>query len=122
MQSAAASGEVTMISGELARSWVSIYLLGGARFLRGLSSHLAAPCIPFIYHPVVVQLELWIGPGSGCIRQGEISGLINETAPGGAGARPRAAGPAGFSVSRWHMCPRHDLSHGGLLNLKRYTT
>jgi hypothetical protein len=100
MQSAAASGEVTMISGELARSWVSI---GGPVSPRA-SSRLAAPCIPFIYHPVVVQLELWIGPGSGCIRQGEISGLINETAPGGAGLAGR--GPRGvLCLALAHVSP-----------------
>ena len=78
MQSAAALGDLATISGELARSRVSI----GGRFLRGLPAALQH-LIQIIYHPVVVQLELWIGRWSGCIRQGEISGLINETAPRG---------------------------------------
>ena len=53
---------------------------------------------------MVVQLELWIGPGSGCIRQGEISGLINETAPGGAGLAGR--GPRGvLCLALAHVSP-----------------
>ena len=68
-------------------------------------------------HPVVVQLELWIGRWSGCIRQGEISGLINETAP----PRPRtpyrkavgAPGGGVLSLALAHVSPTLPQPLGG---------
>ena len=108
MQSAAASGDLATISGELARSRVSI----GGRFLRGLPAALQH-LIQIIYHPVVVQLELWIGRWSGCIRQGEISGLINETAPPRPRALQRAAGGGVLSLALAHVSPTLPQPLGG---------
>ena len=83
-----------------------------AGFQPPFAQHLVKPYTDHMYlHPVVVQLELWIGRWSGCIRQGETFSLINQTAPAGGarGARagpgaPRAAAPKGL----WSRPPRES--------------
>ena len=90
-----------------------------AGFQPPFAQHLVKPYTDHMYlHPVVVQLELWIGRWSGCIRQGETSSLIKQAAPAGGarGARagpgaPRAAAPKGL----WSRPPRSNRKRISLL-------